>query len=286
MVAQLPDSAAGRALRAAAVTADTISARVDALAATERLLVALDFDGTLSPLTDEPMAARMLPAARNAVTALAALPDTTVALVSGRSLSDLRVIAEHDDASPILLAGSHGAEYWTPVSGAVRPDDQPGEIIRRDHLRAQAEEATRHLPGVYIEPKTFGFGVHTRRASAADARAAVDVADALVASRAPHWRRRSGNNIVEYAFRDEGKDAAVAWLRTRVRATGVLFAGDDTTDEDALRSLGPHDLGVRVRAGAPTAADVVVDDIPAFAALLACLADRRRKRRAIDCGHA
>ena len=38
-----------------------------ALARTPRLLVALDFDGTLSPLVDEPMAARMLPAARDAV---------------------------------------------------------------------------------------------------------------------------------------------------------------------------------------------------------------------------
>ena len=39
---------------------------VSTLAATERLLVALDFDGTLSPLVDAPMDARMLPAARAA----------------------------------------------------------------------------------------------------------------------------------------------------------------------------------------------------------------------------
>jgi trehalose 6-phosphate phosphatase len=245
------------------------------MAGAHRLLVAVDFDGTLSPLEDEPMAARMLPAARDAVTALTALPRTWVALVSGRSLSDLRVIAEHRDDSPILLAGSHGAEYWTPGDGAVEPDEDAADIVLRDRLRAAAQEATRHLPGVFIEPKTFGFGVHTRRAAAADARTADDAVDAIVAARAPHWRRRTGYNIVEYAFRDEGKDTAVRHLRDLTAADVVLFAGDDVTDEDALRSLLPGDVGVRVGAGQTTAATVVVSDIPAFAAFLDELATRR-----------
>ncbi len=84
----------------------------------------------------------------------------------------------------------------------------------------------------------------------------------------------SGHNIVEYAFRHEGKDSAVAALKERTGATVALFAGDDVTDEDALRSLGPDDLGVHVGA-APTAATVIVPDIPAMAALLGRLAAMR-----------
>ena len=72
--------------------ADTVAA-IDAIAATPTLLVALDFDGTLSPLHDVPMDARATPSGARAVAALAALPHTVVALVSGRSLRDLRVIA-------------------------------------------------------------------------------------------------------------------------------------------------------------------------------------------------
>jgi trehalose 6-phosphate phosphatase len=265
------------------VTADEALAR---LAQAPRLLVALDFDGTLSPLANEPMAARMLPAARTAVTALAALPCTWVALVSGRSLSDLRVIAEHRDDSTILLAGSHGAEYWTPADGLVEPEENPADLLLRDRLRAEAEEAVRGLPGVFIEPKTFGFGVHTRRASEADARTAGDAVDAIVAAHAPHWRRRTGHNIVEYAFRDEGKDTAVARLRDMTKADTVLFAGDDVTDEDALRSLTAGDVGVHVGTGQATAATVVVADIPAFARFLAELAARRSREGGIDCDHA
>ncbi|MFD4957227.1 trehalose-phosphatase [Microbacterium sp. NPDC058389] len=246
------------------------------LAASPRLLVALDFDGTLSPLEDEPMDARMLPAARDAVDALVAAPETVVAFVSGRSLVDLRVIAEHDDGSRVLLAGSHGAEFWIPGEGVVSHGEDESDVALRDALRAHAERATAHLGGVWIEPKTFGFGVHTRRADPADAADANRIVDGIVAAEAPHWRRRTGHNIVEYAFRHEGKDSAVAELRRRVGATAVLFAGDDVTDEDAIASLGPEDVGVRVGEG-PSAAAVRVPDIAALAALLAGLAGERTR---------
>jgi trehalose 6-phosphate phosphatase len=262
------------------MTAAVAAAReaIARVAASDRLLVALDFDGTLSPLEDEPMAARMLPAARRAVEALVAAPDTVVAFVSGRSLVDLRVIAEHDDASKVLLAGSHGAEVWIPGEGVVSHGEDAADVALRDALRTRAEQATADLEGVWIEPKTFGFGVHTRRAAPGPAAEANRVVDAIVEADAPHWRRRTGFNIVEFAFRHEGKDSAVAELRDRVGATAVLFAGDDVSDEDAIASLGGDDLGVRVGDG-ETAAAVRVPDIAALAALLQRLAGERAAAR-------
>lgn len=255
-----------------------VRAAIDRVVASDRLLVALDFDGTLSPLEDEPMEARMLPAAREALDALEAAPETLVALVSGRSLSDLRIIAEHLDDSPLLLAGSHGAEFWIPGEGAVTHGDEPGDEGLRDALRTHAEEATAQLDGVWIEPKRFGFGVHTRRSSKADAAEANRLVDAIVAAEAPHWRRRTGHNIVEYAFRHEGKDSAIADLRARTDASAVLFAGDDVTDEDALESLGEGDLGVHVGTRT-TAATLSVPDIAALAEVLVVIARERSSGR-------
>jgi trehalose 6-phosphate phosphatase len=99
-----------------------------------------------------------------------------------------------------------------------------------------------------------------------------------VAARAPHWRRRTGHNIVEYSFRHEGKDSALAALRERLGATAVLFAGDDVTDEDALASLGPQDLGIRVGDG-ETAASVRVGSIQELAAALSLLERMRSLRQ-------
>ena len=253
---------------------------LDDLAVTPRLLVALDFDGTLAPLVDEPMAARMLPASAEAVAALVAAPDTTVAFVSGRMLADLRVIAEHDDGSPIALAASHGAQWWLPAGGSGDAPGEPdaAEVALRDALRADAEDLVADVPGAWIEPKTFGFGVHTRLVDDALAPVAHDRVDALMAERAPQWRRRQGHSITEYAFRTEGKDSAVERLRGLTDATGVLFAGDDQTDEDALRSLGAEDVGIRV-GGGETAATMRVADEAELARVLLALAHRRTAAR-------
>ena len=158
---------------------------LSSVAGVPTLLVALDFDGTLSPHVEDPMTARMLPAARDAVHALAALPNTVVALVSGRSLVDLRIIAEHTDDSPITLAASHGAEYWFPGEGPVEPAEDDAERGLRDLLRARAEEIASDYEGVWIEPKTFGFGVHTRNATEEAGEKAAAAVDEMVASAAP-----------------------------------------------------------------------------------------------------
>ncbi|MDR6198118.1 trehalose 6-phosphate phosphatase [Microbacterium sp. SORGH_AS428] len=251
---------------------------LESLAHTPRLLVALDFDGTLSPLVDEPMSARMIPAARRALDALAALPVTDVALVSGRSLADLRVISEHTDDSLFHLAGSHGAETWHPGARAGEGDaDDPADRQLLSELVAESERIIADVDGAWVEPKAFGLGLHTRLARPEAAQAAQREIDALMAERAPGWRRRTGRDILEFAFRHEGKDQAVAALRERLGATAVLFAGDDVTDEDALRSLGEGDLGVHVGAG-DSAASVSVEDPAALAALLDRLARLRAQR--------
>lgn len=248
------------------------------LASTPRLLVALDFDGTLSPLVDVPMDARMDPRAAQAVHELTRAPHTTVAFVSGRSLPDLRVIAEHDDSSPIFLAGSHGAEHWVPGGDRDAGGPTASERAERDRLREKVEQIARDYAHAWIEPKTFGFAVPSRTVAVTDRAELHARIDALVASEAPMWRRRTGHDIVEYAFRDEGKDTAIAWLREQTAATAVLFAGDDITDEDAIRSLHPGDVGVRVGPG-ESAAAVRVAGIPELAEMLVLLAHERASQR-------
>jgi Trehalose-6-phosphatase len=69
---------------------------MDAAVSATRLLVALDFDGTLAPLVDNPDDARMTPRARDALVRLAGAENTVVALVSGRGLANLRTVSEAD----------------------------------------------------------------------------------------------------------------------------------------------------------------------------------------------
>lgn len=245
-----------------------------AIANTERLVVALDFDGVASPLVAQPMAARALPQVKAQVSRLAALPDTFVAFVSGRSMHDLQVITEHAADSQITLAGSHGAQYWFPGVGDSDAQGEATEDGAREALWAAAQPIVDRYENVGLEHKAFGMGIHTRQATTEVESAVFAEIDALVAERFPHWRRRSGHRVLEFSSRAEGKDSAMAALRKHFDATGILFAGDDVTDEDALRVLQPGDLGVRVGPG-ESAATLRVEDPQQIAALLEAVATER-----------
>ena len=106
------------------------------ISGTEHLLVALDFDGTLSPIVDRAEDARPLPRSAAALAELAELPRTTTALISGRALDSLRLVAS--PPAKTLLIGSHGAEAWlgpgykiyADLNAVSRGNTQP---IHRDY---------------------------------------------------------------------------------------------------------------------------------------------------------
>ncbi len=249
---------------------------LDRIANADHLLVALDFDGTLAPFVVDPMTARMLPEAREAVEQLAALPRTTVALVSGRSLRDLKVIAEWTQDSPFLLTGSHGAEFSFDAP-SVAADES--EAIER--MIARSREVLAQWPDVRIEPKALGLGVHTRGLDEAVEREAFAAVDALFAAEASDWRRRLGDRVLEFSVWGSGKDDGIAVLVDALGGVdGVFFAGDDATDEDALHYVKVHypgrSVGIRIApATVETAADVIVPNPEALIAVLEQLAAQR-----------
>ncbi|HJV98794.1 MAG TPA: trehalose-phosphatase [Arthrobacter sp.] len=212
------------------------------IAQTEHLLVAMDFDGTIAPIVDHAGDARPLPRSATALAGLAALPRTTTALISGRALASLRAVA----SPPVdtLLIGSHGAEAWLgPGSAELTLDDNQRALLAE--VRGILEEIVEQAPGTLLEDKPAGVVLHTRLATP-------DVAeDAVAAARAVLQDRRgvflkNGKQVLETSVVNASKGEGVTFLRQITGATAVLFAGDDTTDEDALARLEPGDVGVKV----------------------------------------
>lgn len=249
-------------------------AAVAEFAAHERVLVALDFDGTLAPEVDDPERARALPAAHAALLRLRALPGVVVALVSGRSLASLSAVCGLPDDAP--LVGSHGLELrFAP--GDAYPAVDAGDRARVVALRSRLEPVVAATARAWIEPKPAGFAVHTRlvEPEAASALTATVRAEAIAADAG--LTVREGKNVVEFAVRDATKGDGLRALRERFAPDAVLFAGDDVTDEDALAALEPGDLGIKV-GGAPTIAAFRVPGPTGVAALLRALATAREAR--------
>ena len=238
---------------------------LDAAATTPKLLVASDFDGTLAPLVDRPADARPLPRAAEALVALAALPATEVALVSGRALATLREYSGMP--STVHLVGSHGAEF---DSGFALEIDEALLATITSELDAIAADRR----GVTVEPKPASVALHVRNASAADGDAAL--AAARVVGEASGAEITAGKNVLEFAVISTDKGEAIDVIRTQSGATAAVFFGDDVTDEKAFRRMAGADVGVKVGPG-DTLAAYRVDSPEDVAESLNHLLERRRR---------
>lgn len=238
------------------------------LARTPQLLVLCDYDGTISPIVDRPSDARPLPEAVTALRALALLPATHVAVVSGRSLRDLAALSRlpHE----VHLVGSHGGEFDLGFVDALDAD----AVAMRDRLVDEAYRIAGGRHGVLVEVKPASVAVHVRMASRPDA----DEVTAAVLEGPATWpgvHVRRGHEVVELAAVPTSKAHALDALRHRLGASAALVVGDDVTDEDAFgRAHGP-DVAVRVGPGdtvAPFRVPAPVD----VARLLALVLEERR----------
>jgi len=215
-----------------------LSTALDVAARTPRLLVTSDFDGTLSPIVNNPADARPLPHAGQALIELADLPGTSVALISGRALGDLRVLSSMP--SSVHLIGSHGAEFDSGFSHEI--DLELLQTIT-DTLASIASGK----PGVTVETKPASVALHVRNASPVHGEGALREARAASDSWSAH--ATEGKAVLEFAVISTDKGEAIDILRERHDATAVVFFGDDVTDEKAFRRLRDTDIGVKVGPG-------------------------------------
>jgi trehalose 6-phosphate phosphatase len=227
-------------------------AAVRALAATPGgLLVVCDFDGTLAPISPDPMAPTIMPAARHALRRLARIarrrPDRlALAILSGRTALD---VAGRVRVGGLTYLGDHG------IQGGDLPVGVAAERLRVSHdprlaehhavARRLGDEVERLLGGaawLFVEPKGPSVAFHFRAADdvvAARARilAALDDAGAALpaALRGPRFRYTEGRRIVELRPEDAGaKGEAVARLLERHGSTAALVIGDDRSDTEAF----------------------------------------------------
>jgi trehalose-phosphatase len=261
---------------------------LDELAGRDVILVAVDFDGTLAPIVDDPEAARPLPLAVEAIEALARLPGTRVAVVSGRPLAQLRRLLRA--GGRVALVGSHGAEVdlgdaREDVDGLdddALDDDalDEAQLQLLSRLRNAVADIARAHPGTTVEEKPAAVVLHTRTADREAAAAATrEALEGPGGWQGVHVLR--GKEVVELAVTEASKGLALQRLSVLLGLEhgGVFFAGDDTTDERAFAVLTDDAGNVTVKVGAGrTAARHRVAGPDELAEVLALLAGSRGAR--------
>lgn len=244
----------------------TVDEVVRALAEAPRLLLMSDYDGTLAAIVTDPNGALPDPEALTALEDLVSLPDTVVAVVSGRPLAELRRFL---DVPELILIGGHGAESDRGT------DLDPGRAALLGEVVAGLEEIAGEAEGAWVEVKPTSAVLHVRQVVSGSGRL---VAMALEGpGRLGGARSFTGKEVVEVSVSERDKGAAVRDLRTAHPGGLACFVGDDRTDEDAFAALTPPDIGVKVGEG-DTVAEVLLPGQEDVAGFLASVAQHRRAR--------
>lgn len=220
-----------------------LRAAIRSIARSEHLLVGCDYDGTVSPIVADPNKARPLPQAVGTLRFLAQLPDTTVAVVSGRALRDLAAMSRLP--YEVRLVGSHGAEFDLDSLDSL----DTVSAARLDGLMAECTSITKGVVGTHLESKPSGVAVHVRNASRPDAQQVLDALHQRFDDDAS-IHLTTGKEVLELSVVAADKGSAMERLAGEADATATVFIGDDVTDEHVFeRMTHSNDLTVKVGDG-------------------------------------
>jgi trehalose-phosphatase len=207
------------------------------------LFLFLDYDGTLTPIVSRPELALCPSDVKRVLGELRDLSNVYIAIISGRSLKDLR---KQVGVSGIVYVGSHGLEIEYPDGRQKKmfSSTRAGEL---KNITQDLKNSLKKIPGILFEEKGPILSVHYRNVPQ---EFSVQIRHAIEEELHPwkgRWKMASGKMVWEIqpnvAFH---KGKAVRTILKTFPSLGFLpiYLGDDQTDEDAFRVLKGHGISV------------------------------------------
>lgn len=214
------------------------------------IMLFLDYDGTLTPIVDDPGRAGLPFPMREMLHQLVTTAGLKIALISGRSLKDLK---KHVDIEGLLYAGNHGLEYEDPEISYVRHEALAFSQVFSELADLLGRELN-PFPGVIVEDKKLTLSVHYRQLAPEKIEqvktAFFKIVEPYVLS--SNLVISEGKKVWEIKPPTEwNKGTLVLWLMSKwmIHAgTNIfpIYLGDDQTDEDAFRILKEKGMGIKV----------------------------------------
>jgi alpha,alpha-trehalase len=214
----------------------------------KRVVVFLDYDGTLTPIVPQPELAVLSHETRQVVSELATR--CPVAIVSGRDRGDVQDLVAIDHVSFI---GSHGFDIVGP-DGEEKPHPESiGLPPILDELEGTLRGRLRDVPGVRLQRKKYSLSVHYRGVADERVPAVERIVDEEVAAR-KEILKTHGKKVFEIQPRiDWDKGKAVLYLLELLNLDGPdgvpIYVGDDITDENAFLAIRNRGIGIHVKDG-------------------------------------
>jgi trehalose 6-phosphate phosphatase len=214
----------------------------DIVGRTPGLVVALDFDGTLSPIVEDPASATIHPDAPVALGDLAPFVRAVVVITGrpARQVVELGRLEALADALPehahLAVMGQYGQERWDSTTRAfTSPEPPAGLRTFREELPALLAE--QDADDALVEEKGLAVAVHTRQLP--DPREAFErLSHSLAAAAERHdLHLEPGRLVLEVRSAGMHKGIALREALTTYGGEGVVFVGDDLGDLEAFQAV-------------------------------------------------
>ncbi|EDV5119401.1 trehalose-phosphatase [Salmonella enterica] len=201
-----------------------------------------DLDGTLAEIKPHPDQVVVPHKILQLLDRLAAHNAGALALISGRSMTELDALAK---PFRFPLAGVHGAER-RDINGKTHIVRLPEAVVRE--VEALLRSTLVALPGTELETKGMAFALHYRQAPEHEAALL-----ALAQHVTQHWPQlalQPGKCVVEIKPKGTNKGEAIAAFMQEAPFAGRIpvFMGDDLTDEAGFGVVN-HAGGISVKVG-------------------------------------
>ncbi|CAN0901863.1 Probable trehalose-phosphate phosphatase 4 [Linum grandiflorum] len=226
----------------------------------KKIIVFLDYDGTLSPIVDDPNLAFMSEEMRAAVREVAKCFPT--AIISGRSIDKVKDFVQ---LSNVYYAGSHGMDIMAPPrpvkscdghSPTLVMDKKGTEVLFQpakrflptiEKILKELEEETAKVKGARVEDNRFCVSVHFRQVDDEDYPSLEEKVKSVLAKYADFhlcW----GKKVMEIRPTIEwDKGHAVEYFLETLGLSNSdvipVYIGDDRTDEDAFKVIQQRGTG-------------------------------------------
>jgi trehalose 6-phosphate phosphatase len=201
-------------------------------------LIALDFDGTIAPIVDDPESARADPAAVEALARLSS-HGSTIAVVTGRPAATavrLGGFRQHPGLDRMLVIGQYGAERWNARTDEFHADPVPPAITQVVKELPQLLDQL-GLNDVRIEHKGRAVGVHTREHEDPVGTYSQLLPRLRNLADEHGLRLEPGKLVLEIRTPDSDKGHAMRGLVDQLAPRQVVFAGDDLGDLPAFEAV-------------------------------------------------
>jgi trehalose-phosphatase len=208
----------------------------------------LDYDGTLTPIVSRPELALCPPEVKALLEKLQDLPNVYIAIISGRSLEDIR---EKIGIPQITYIGNHGLSIQNPA-GIHNKRLSPERQKEFGKISQELRESLEKIPGIVFENKGLIFAIHYRNSRMKDIARIRQIVREKVEELKERWRISLGKMVLEVIPKvDFDKGQAVRSLLKNFSPRGLLpfYLGDDQTDEDAFRVMKRQGITVYVGPG-------------------------------------